>query len=65
MRCTGFAVIPTNSIPLLSRAPVHVELHTSAYENGTDRSFQNVGIYKLNDGELTERKFIISTCNYT
>ena len=27
-------------------------LHTSAYENGTDRRFRNVGNYKPDAGEL-------------
>jgi hypothetical protein len=27
-------------------------LHTSAYEDGTDRRFRNVGIYKPDGGEL-------------
>jgi len=31
-------------------------LHLSAYEDGTDRMFRNVGIYNSDAGELPRRK---------
>jgi hypothetical protein len=40
-------------------------LHTSAYEDGTDRRFRNVGIYKPDAGELPQRKFTITNKRYT
>ena len=46
MRCTRFAVNLTDSISLLSRAPVRMTLHNSAYYDITERRLRNVGIHK-------------------
>jgi len=45
------------AIPPLPLAPTI--LHTSAYEDGTDKRFRNVGNYKPDAGELPYRKFTI------
>ena len=60
----AFLLVSPDPSPAYSRINITAPespttLHTSAYEDGTDRRFRNVGIYKPDAGELPYRKFTI------
>ena len=54
----AFLLVSLGPSPVYSRINITAPespttLHTSAYEDGTDRRFRNVGIYKPDAGELS------------
>ena len=50
MHCTGFAVTVTDTISLLSWAPVHMTLHISAYDVITDKGSEMLAYIKQKMG---------------